>query len=75
MGRGAGVRGLCRFEALTARQQDQARARFFNARTGDGYRYELLPDGSVLCRRRAPRDPDEGDYDLGLDGRPNSERA
>lgn len=66
---------LFEFDDLTERQRDQARARFLDARPGDGYLYELLPDGCVLCRRRAPRDRDEGDYDLGLDGRPNSERA
>lgn len=40
------------YEHLTPTQQDQARARFCNARRGDGYWYRLV-GGSVLSRSRA----------------------
>lgn len=46
------------FELLSDVQKEQAKARFFNASPGDGYRYEVTPDGSVLCR--SVKRPDMG---------------
>lgn len=40
------------FAALTPTQQNQANARFMDARNGDGYLYELDISGEVLCRQR-----------------------
>lgn len=39
-----------RFEELSQEQQDQARARFFDAPPGDGHLYELDIGGNILCR-------------------------
>lgn len=39
------------FVDLTQQQQEQAVARYINARSGDGYLYELDYSGSVLCRK------------------------
>ena len=40
------------FDSLTEQQQDQARAKFFDAGPTDGYSYELTRHGNVLSRRR-----------------------
>ncbi|NHR07412.1 hypothetical protein HA052_19665 [Chromobacterium haemolyticum] len=39
------------FVDLTQQQQEQAVARYINARSGDGYLYELDYSGNVLCRQ------------------------
>lgn len=39
------------FVDLTQQQQEQAVARYTNARSGDGYLYELDNNGSVICRQ------------------------
>lgn len=41
-----------RFWELSEAQRDQARARFVDAGTGDGYWYETGTDNSVLSRNR-----------------------
>jgi hypothetical protein len=41
-----------KFSELSFQEQDRARARFINARPGDGYLYELDVDGHVLCRQK-----------------------
>ena len=41
-----------KFEMLTPEEQEHARAMFFDAGPGDGYRYELDMMDRVLCRKR-----------------------
>lgn len=40
------------YDDLSEANKSRARARFFNAGSGDGYTYELDSEGILLCRKR-----------------------
>jgi hypothetical protein len=55
------------FVCLPAKEQDRARAMFFDARNSDGYLYELVRYGRVLCRKRSTSDWIDGEPPENID--------